>query len=63
MNISEKLDKTDDYKLACKQLYGRDDLIPLSKSNTSIQSLSKKQQDIVNKLLRNKNVQIGKKPK
>ena len=49
LTIAEKLDKMDDYKLACKKLYGRDDLIPLNKSNMLITSLSKKQRDAINK--------------
>ena len=52
LTIAEKLDKMDDYKIACKKLYGRDDLIPLNKSNTDINTLSRKQQDIINRMFR-----------
>lgn len=50
--LSEKLDHHDDYKLACKHLYGRDDLISLSsiKNNNSndIKLTEKQKEKIIN---------------
>jgi hypothetical protein len=61
MQLAERLNKDDDYKMASMKLYGTDDLVPLSKSKTTIDDLTPKQQDAIRKVLEQNN--IGIKPK